>query len=247
MKSLISARVVQESHRRGERVLAAAPASVIVTPEARTVAAELGVHLDESAAGAGAAPSPSGALRQAVRRAVLARLGDATVDLTALDALIDEVLARRPPGTAATPPAPVAPSSAPLVAPAEQTHSHYRYQTLAGIKRIDATSLQFGQLAGKAGEGVGVIDVVTAADDSPMTVGYMTWTQCFFPWDLAHDEINVVLEGALHLRAEGEEIICRAGDAVFIPRGSRLEIGTPGHTRFLYVTRPSNGTAGAGS
>jgi ethanolamine utilization protein EutQ len=102
---------------------------------------------------------------------------------------------------------------------------------------VDGATVNFGALQGVIGaESVGVADVITAADKSPMSVGYMEWKDSFFPWKTASDEIEVVLDGVLHIRCDGQEIVCNAGDVIFIPRGSHVELGTTSHIRFLYVT-----------
>ncbi|MEA7543799.1 cupin domain-containing protein, partial [Salmonella enterica subsp. enterica serovar Montevideo] len=42
-------------------------------------------------------------------------------------------------------------------------------------------------------------------------------------WTLNYDEIDMVLEGELHVRHEGETMIAKAGDVMFIPKGSSIE------------------------
>lgn len=239
MKTLISARVVRDLHAEGQTQIEVSPGATIVTAEARSIAAELGVRLIDTSQASVTAPSNKGtssnrsgagagdAVRNAIRAQVQAKLPAGQVSDADLDGLIDKVLNES------------SEAGKSRQKPETQTQKHYQYQTIGGIKRIDAGSIDFGSFSGADAGSVGVADVITPADNSSMTAGYMTWTQCFFPWDLAHDEINVVLEGELHIRTDGQELICRAGDAVFIPKGSRLEIGTPTSTRFLYVTHPS--------
>ena len=48
MKKLISALTVKEAHREGRREIMAPPKSTIITPEARSVAKELGITLVEN-------------------------------------------------------------------------------------------------------------------------------------------------------------------------------------------------------
>ncbi|MGA4668797.1 cupin domain-containing protein [Propionibacteriaceae bacterium Y1923] len=83
-------------------------------------------------------------------------------------------------------------------------------------------------------------DVVTAADGSPMTAGYMTLTCGTFPWHLDYDEIQVVLEGELHIGTLDGVRIGRPGDILFVPKGSNITFGTPSWTRFAYVTYPAD-------
>ena len=83
-------------------------------------------------------------------------------------------------------------------------------------------------------------DLITAEDGSSMAAGFMQWENAFFPWTLNYDEIDMVLEGELHVRHEGETMVAKAGDVMFIPKGSAIEFGTPSSVRFLYVAWPAN-------
>ena len=73
-----------------------------------------------------------------------------------------------------------------------------------------------------------------------MAAGFMQWENAFFPWTLNYDEIDMVLEGELHVRHQGETLVAKAGDVMFIPKGSSIEFGTPSTVRFLYVAWPAN-------
>lgn len=83
-------------------------------------------------------------------------------------------------------------------------------------------------------------DVVTAADGSPMTAGYMTLTCGVFPWTLTYDEIQIVLEGELHIGTLDGVKVGRPGDILYVPKGSNITFGTPSWTRFAYVTFPAD-------
>jgi ethanolamine utilization protein EutQ len=61
-----------------------------------------------------------------------------------------------------------------------------------------------------------------------------------FPWTLAYDEVDVVLEGELVITRDGKSARARAGDTIFIPKGSSITFGTPEHVRFIYVAFPAN-------
>jgi len=90
--------------------------------------------------------------------------------------------------------------------------------------------------------------VVTTDDGSPMAAGYMTLDAARggpkggaeLPWTLSYDEIDVVLEGELVITRGAEVVRGGPGDVIFIPKGSRITFGTPGHTRFVYVAFPAN-------
>jgi ethanolamine utilization protein EutQ len=106
----------------------------------------------------------------------------------------------------------------------------------------------FGAGLAAPGTEVRLRDVVTSADGSPVAAGYMTLdaaqggpkSGAEFPWTLTYDEIDVVLEGELVITRGQEVVRGRPGDVIFIPKGSRITFGTPGHTRFVYVAYPAD-------
>jgi ethanolamine utilization protein EutQ len=82
-------------------------------------------------------------------------------------------------------------------------------------------------------------DVVTAADGAPVAVGVMSLREGSFPWELTYDEVQVVLEGELHLGTDQGTVVGLPGDVLYVPKGTRLTFGTPDWARFLYVTYPA--------
>jgi ethanolamine utilization protein EutQ len=82
-------------------------------------------------------------------------------------------------------------------------------------------------------------DVVTAADGSPVAAGVMSLREGSFPWELTYDEVQLVLEGELHLGTDEGTVVGLPGDLLYVPKGTRLTFGTPSWTRFLYVTYPA--------
>lgn len=86
------------------------------------------------------------------------------------------------------------------------------------------------------GMDVATVDVVTDADGSPMAAGYMSITKGEFPWTLNYDEVQIVLEGELHIGGK----VGRAGDVLYVPKGSSITFATPTYAKFVYVTFPAN-------
>lgn len=87
---------------------------------------------------------------------------------------------------------------------------------------------------------VATVDVVTESDGSPMAAGYMTITKGAFPWTLTYDEVQVVLEGELHLGGDAGDKVGHPGDIFYVPKGSSITFGTPNWAKFVYVTFPVN-------
>ncbi len=83
-------------------------------------------------------------------------------------------------------------------------------------------------------------DVVTSQDGSPVAAGYMTLTAGKFPWTLTYDEVQIVMEGELHIGTKNGTLIGRAGDVLYVPKGSSITFGTPSWAKFVYVTFPAD-------
>lgn len=83
-------------------------------------------------------------------------------------------------------------------------------------------------------------DLLTLQDSPRLGLGLMAMERCDFAWKLNYDEIDYVLDGELTIRMGGCEITARAGEGIYIPRGSEIHFSTPAHARFLYVTYPAD-------
>ena len=91
------------------------------------------------------------------------------------------------------------------------------------------------------GKHVGLADVISGRDGSPMTAGIMSWgREDSFPWTLDYDEVDLVLEGVLQITIGGRMLEGRAGDVFYIPKGSKILFGTPWRTKVFYVTYPAD-------
>ena len=235
MKTLFSAQTVRDAKASGKICLFAGK-DVLVTPEARSIAEQLGVRLDDGASApvaAAEAPAcvasavsdaPCSPEVDAIRQAVLARL---PADVAGKSEIVDQIVARicqaQQNNTAA--PAPAAPSAG----------------EGQGIKLVKGKDVHLGIFPGAGDDKqVGIADVITAADGAPIAAGFMAWSNCFFPWTLDYDEIDLVLEGELHIRHNGQTHVGQAGDVLYIPKGSAIEFGTTSRVRFFYVTYPAN-------
>jgi ethanolamine utilization protein EutQ (cupin superfamily) len=115
----------------------------------------------------------------------------------------------------------------------------------SGVVLVRGGSLRLGRFDGAGPDkNIGLTDVITARDGSPMTAGVMSWhRKDSFPWALDYDEVDLVLEGVLQIHIGGNVLEGRAGDVFYIPKGSRIVFGTPSRTRVFYVTYPADWAA----
>ena len=225
MKKLITANDIRAAHARGEQAMSVVLRASIITPEAREVAELLGFTIteDDGAAPAATAADSDKTESQRIRETILAQLPEGQFTESLVAQLMEKVMKEKQ--------------------SLEQEAMQSGFDSVTGkggIKVIDGSSVKFGRFDGAQPHCVGLTDLVTDQDGSSMAAGFMQWDNAFFPWTLNYDEIDMILEGELHVRHEGETMIAKAGDVMFIPKGSSIEFGTPSTVKFLYVAWPAN-------
>lgn len=226
MKTLITANDIRAAHARGEQEMSVVLRASIITPEAREVAELLGITIVEcegSAPTAACSVDEAKSETQRIRETIIAQLPEGQFTESLVSQLMDKVLKEKQ-----------------SLEQGEMQPGFHSVTGKGGIKVIDGSSVKFGRFDGAQSHCVGLTDLVTEQDGSSMAAGFMQWDNAFFPWTLNYDEIDMVLDGELHVRHEGETMIAKAGDVMFIPKGSSIEFGTPTTVRFLYVAWPAN-------
>lgn len=224
MKKLITANDIREAHARGEQAMSVVLRASIITPEAREVADLLGFTITECEESTPATVSVpvEKTESQRIRETIIAQLPEGQFTESLVAQLMEKVMKEKQ--------------------SLEQGAMQPSFKSVTGkggIKVIDGSSVKFGRFDGAQPHCVGLTDLVTG-DDGSMAAGFMQWENAFFPWTLNYDEIDMVLEGELHVRHEGETMIAKAGDVMFIPKGSSIEFGTTSSVKFLYVAWPAN-------
>ncbi len=232
MKTLISAETVRQARSSGQTCLPAGK-NVLITPEARSVADQLGIFLDPESNDLSAPLIAQDDLQTAtIRAAVLAKLPAEVASKPELvEQIMNKICAAQKNASL------VSFSQSATPAPAVLTPG----TAVPSIKLVKSADVHLGVFPGAGTDKqVGIADVITAADGAPIAAGFMAWSQCFFPWTLDYDEIDLVLEGELHIRCNGQTHVGKSGDVLYIPKGSAIEFGTPSTVRFFYVTYPAN-------
>ena len=93
---------------------------------------------------------------------------------------------------------------------------------------------------GKAGDRVGLTDVLTVAESPRLGCGVMEMTETTFDWTLNYDEVDVVLEGSLSIIVDGRKVTANQGEIIFIPKNTKIQFSVPGYAKFIFVTYPAN-------
>ncbi len=195
----------------------------------------------DSCAGGPARPSEPQSLRREVLQRIKAKLGAAQAQSPLLEQLVDKAikeLAVPSCNGACQSCMSGAPQSDRI--PAAEPSGRGR---AGGVIAVDGNTLPWQRFSGASDGQVNIVDVITPADNSPMGGGYLEWNATSFPWTLAYAELDVVLEGELHITAAGPTVIGRPGDMLFIPKGTSVIFSSPGYVRFAYATWPADWSA----
>lgn len=232
-KKLITAETIRDIKAKGQTQIEVSLTDCIITPEAKEVAAQLDIVIVENTCSGAvtnhsttSSSSNCSSLNEAdlkvVRQAIIEKLPKGA---TVSDALIDQLVCRAVQEGKCT----------------ATNNSASATQKPSGIKLVKGNSAKLEIFEGAGLEKkVGIADMIGAADNSNMGAGYMAWENAFFPWTLNYDEVDIVLEGELHICHQNEVKIAKAGDMIFIPKGSSIQFGTPTKVRFVYVSWPAN-------
>lgn len=221
MKQLISAADIRQAKSDKKTYLVAPIKDFIITPEAREVAKVEGIELLDSApAVVETVMAESTCMKDQSSRIQAEIESQLTHVDTEKSAHIQQLIA-----------AAMADFNQQLPASPRQINDD-------GIVLIHGNAVKLDVFDGAPGKNIGLTDVIGAKEGSNMGVGYMGWENAFFPWTLNYDEVNVVLEGELHVKTASGTTIAKPGEIIFIPKGSTVEFGTPTHVRYVYITYP---------
>ncbi|SUG13909.1 ethanolamine utilization protein EutQ [Salmonella enterica subsp. arizonae] len=185
MKKLITANDIRAAHARGEQAMSVVLRASIITPEAREVAELLGFTITECDESVPVSTSTQACKSesQRIREAIIAQLPEGQFTESLVAQLMEKVLKEKQSLELGT-----------------MQPSFTSVTGKGGVKVIDGSSVKFGRFDGAEPHCVGLTDLVTEQDGSSMAAGFMQWDNAFFPWTLNYDEIDMVLEGELHVR-----------------------------------------------
>ncbi|CAH0990444.1 Ethanolamine utilization protein EutQ [Sinobacterium norvegicum] len=215
MKRLVTADCIRKLHKQGEVQLSVNLQQVIITPEAKDLMSSFNIKLI-----AGTDDAASTTSHDSVTDAVKRKLPPGKHDSKLIEQLVKKAVSEF------------------------QTDSSdsngVKLVSDAGVVLVKGGSVSLADFEEAGVKNIKIADVIGSADKSRMGTGFLEWNNAFFPWTLTYDEIDVVLEGELHIKSGEQVFIGKPGDVMFIPQGASIEFGSPGHVRFVYVTYPAD-------
>ncbi len=84
-------------------------------------------------------------------------------------------------------------------------------------------------------EKVMVADAFKCSEDSTLAGGYMEWSKASFNRSVDNNEINIVIDGELHLSVDGQTSVVEQGDMVYLPKGTQVTYSAPGRVKLACV------------
>lgn len=94
---------------------------------------------------------------------------------------------------------------------------------------------------GNPSDKVWVTDMFSLSESPRIGCGLMEMDNSSFAWTLNYDEMDVVLEGTLTVEtSDGKEVSAKAGEVMYIPKGSSIIFKTPNYAKFIYVVYPAD-------
>jgi ethanolamine utilization protein EutQ len=226
-KCIIAVTDVLDAAKKGQKIIVAIPSECIVTPGARDKAAELGIVIKEGPGSPAAAPAgpPEADLAQTeyiVREVCALMRARLPAGFTPqdLERLVRSAVTARLEGSGSS------------AAPDAPLHT----ACVEGVCFINGTRL----LEGGAGpvpvaEKVLIAEAIRCGDDIKLAGGYMEWQKAAFNRTVEFPEIGIVIEGELHLAVGGKNMVAKAGDMVYFPKGAQVAYSTPGRVRVACV------------
>lgn len=222
-KCVITAVDVLDAAQAGRKSIPALPGECIVTAGARDKASELGIVLDEGAtvpgSPGGAAPAAGAPANEAdtvvheVCDLLKHRIASGT-DPRQLERLVREVVAAKLSGADSDP-------SARKVEGVCFVSGRRLLETPAGPVPV--------------AEKVLVAEAIRCGENPPLCGGFMEWEKASFRRSVELPEIEIVIEGELHLTVGGKTLVAKAGDMLYFPKGAEVVYTAPAKVRLACV------------
>lgn len=75
--------------------------------------------------------------------------------------------------------------------------------------------------------------------EATTSAGFLEIENSRFDWELAYEETDYVVEGTMTVTVDGQTFTAHAGDMFFLPKGSKVVMGSPDKCKVFYTTYPA--------
>ena len=226
-KRVITEADVVEAAKAGNKIIEAPLGKCIVTDGARDRALSLRIDIKENDSEGGAFPSQESPSKMPQTEDVVSRVTRLIKDRLPINLTPEklESVVRQ-----------VATAHLSNSQPAAKLNSDQVLTQTGGVCFIKGNMIP-GELTGPipVEEKVMVADAFKCSDNSSIAGGYMEWANASFNRTVDHDEINIVLDGELHLTVDGQTTVVEQGDMVYLPEGMDVVYSAPERVKLACV------------
>lgn len=213
MKKLVCAEEVKVAAVKGQKTIGL-ECNTIITPAARDLAKELGVEFIASASAVENGIFKSNVLQK--------NEGLKNIDRNLIYQIVKTLLDNN------------------LLQGAAELLSEKPFRTdgdpESGLRIVRGRTAKFKPLfPGDSNKNAAYCELVKK-ENCKMRAGFLTIEKSSFDWELFNDEINVILEGSLSIKINGNAFEACQGDVLLIPKGSKVTWGSSGYVKLFYVS-----------
>ncbi len=112
------------------------------------------------------------------------------------------------------------------------------------VKKVELPQLTVGDAhrmdTGHPGDRVWTRDLFTLEESPRLGCGLMVMEHTTFPWHLAYDEMDYVIEGRLDIIVDGKTVSAGPGEVLYVPKNTTIQFSVQDRARFLYVVYPAD-------
>lgn len=223
MKKLISANEVKDAAKKGQKQYFV-DSNTIITLAAKDLARDLGIEFTttESTANPMTVGNPISNNSVTQQKSV----GENEIDPEMIFQVVKAVLTNK--------------LMADIPASAPETPFSSDRESKSGLKVVRGRTVKLETFdTGSPGTNVAYREVISK-EESKMSAGFLTIEKSTFEWELDYEEIDVVLEGSLSITINGETYHAHQGDALLVPKGSKVTWSSSDYAKLFYVTYPAN-------
>lgn len=123
----------------------------------------------------------------------------------------------------------------------KKVSSFEKYMDKSGVGVVKMDTVKPERFdTGNPNDKVFLTDVFSLEESQRLSCGMMEMEESTFDWTLNYDEIDYVIDGTLEIIVDGRKVVGNKGDAILIPKGSKIKFSAPNFARFLYVIYPAD-------